>query len=63
VELLQTEGVELHFDDEVIREIARMAALLNKTAENIGAQRLHTVKSLFLNGTTKEIFLQFLGIT
>ena len=26
-----------------MREIARIAALLNKTVENIGARRLHTV--------------------
>ena len=43
MELLATEGVELVFEDEAIREIARMAALLNKTVENIGARRLHTV--------------------
>eukprot|EP00586_Coscinodiscus_wailesii_P015672 CAMPEP_0172499290 /NCGR_PEP_ID=MMETSP1066-20121228/125173_1 /TAXON_ID=671091 /ORGANISM="Coscinodiscus wailesii, Strain CCMP2513" /LENGTH=509 /DNA_ID=CAMNT_0013272947 /DNA_START=317 /DNA_END=1846 /DNA_ORIENTATION=- len=43
VELIATEGVKLSFEDEAIREIARMAALLNKTIENIGARRLHTV--------------------
>ena len=43
VELLKTEGVELTFEDEAIREIARMAAELNKSVENIGARRLHTV--------------------
>ena len=43
VELIGTEGVRLEFEDEAIREIARMAALLNKTVENIGARRLHTV--------------------
>ena len=31
------------FEDEAIREIARMAAELNKSVENIGARRLHTV--------------------
>ena len=31
------------FEDDGIREIARMAAQLNKTVENIGARRLHTV--------------------
>ena len=29
--------------DDAIREIARFAALLNRTVENIGARRLHTV--------------------
>lgn len=43
VELIATEGVTLVYEDEAIREIARMAAKLNKTVENIGARRLHTV--------------------
>lgn len=42
-ELISTEGVDLVFEDDAIREIARMAAKLNKTIENIGARRLHTV--------------------
>lgn len=41
--MIGTEGVSLEFDDDAIREIARVAALLNKTVENIGARRLHTV--------------------
>lgn len=43
IELIETEGVELVFEDDAIRAIARMAAQLNKTVENIGARRLHTV--------------------
>lgn len=43
VELIGTEGVTLEFDEDAIREIARVAALLNRTVENIGARRLHTV--------------------
>jgi ATP-dependent HslUV protease ATP-binding subunit HslU len=43
IELIETEGVKLVFEEEAIRGIARMAAQLNKTAENIGARRLHTV--------------------
>lgn len=43
IELIKTEGVTLEFTDEAIREMARLAALLNKTVENIGARRLHTV--------------------
>ena len=42
-ELLATEGVMLRFEDDAVREIARMAALVNRTVENIGARRLHTV--------------------
>jgi ATP-dependent HslUV protease ATP-binding subunit HslU len=38
-----TEGIELEFEEEGIREIARLAAQLNKTVENIGARRLHSV--------------------
>jgi len=43
IELIGAEGVELIFEDDALREIARMAAMLNKTVENIGARRLHTV--------------------
>ena len=43
VELLRTEGVELVFEDEAIREIAKVAAEVNEQVDNIGARRLHTV--------------------
>lgn len=42
-ELIATEGVTLEFQDEALHEIARVAAELNRTVENIGARRLHTV--------------------
>merc|ERR1712127_81877 len=42
-QLLDTEGVKLTFDEDALREIARVGALLNSTVENIGARRLHTV--------------------
>ncbi|HWR00753.1 MAG TPA: ATP-dependent protease ATPase subunit HslU [Chlorobaculum sp.] len=41
--LLRTEGVELEFTDEAIHEIARIAAKVNESVENIGARRLHTI--------------------
>ncbi len=41
--LLQTEGVELSFTDDAIHEIARTAAQVNESVENIGARRLHTI--------------------
>jgi ATP-dependent HslUV protease ATP-binding subunit HslU len=41
--LLATEGVDLEFTDDAIREIAAIAAQVNTTSENIGARRLHTV--------------------
>jgi len=43
IELIATEDVALRFDDDAVREISRIAALLNKSVENIGARRLHTV--------------------
>jgi len=42
-ELLATEDVELTFTDAAVREMARVAAEVNKSVENIGARRLHTV--------------------
>ena len=41
--LLSTEGVELRFADDAVREVARYAALVNEKTENIGARRLHTI--------------------
>jgi ATP-dependent HslUV protease ATP-binding subunit HslU len=41
--LLATEGVELTFTPDGVREIARLAALMNERMENIGARRLHTI--------------------
>ncbi|CAM9463696.1 unnamed protein product [Scytosiphon promiscuus] len=43
VELMKTEGIDLQFTEEAVREIARVGAYVNKTVENIGARRLHTV--------------------
>ena len=43
VALLATESVTLIFTDDAISELARLAALINSTVENIGARRLHTV--------------------
>ena len=40
--LIETEGVNLVYEDEAVREIARLAAEVNKSVENIGARRLHT---------------------
>ena len=41
--LLSTEGVELVFEDDAIRAIARISQLANEKMEDIGARRLHTV--------------------
>jgi ATP-dependent HslUV protease ATP-binding subunit HslU len=41
--LLATEGVTLTFTEDGIREIARLAVLMNERTENIGARRLFTI--------------------
>ncbi|WP_448376733.1 ATP-dependent protease ATPase subunit HslU [Fervidobacterium sp.] len=41
--LLYTEGVELEFTEDAIKEIARISFKLNEKMENIGARRLYTV--------------------
>ena len=46
--LVATESTRLEFDDEAIREIARIASHVNERTENIGARRLHTVLSTLL---------------
>ena len=46
--LLQTEGITLEFDEEAVREIARVAFEVNEQVENIGARRLHTILTTLL---------------
>lgn len=46
--LLKAEGVKLTFDENGIKEIARIAAEVNEQVENIGARRLHTILSTLL---------------
>lgn len=46
--LLATEGLELEFSPSGVREIARLAWLVNETTEDIGARRLHTVMEALL---------------
>ncbi len=41
--LLGVEGMQLTFEDEAVRAIAKLAHRANETAEDIGARRLHTV--------------------
>jgi ATP-dependent HslUV protease ATP-binding subunit HslU len=40
---MATEGVTIIFEPEGIRALARIAAEVNQTIENIGARRLYTV--------------------
>ncbi len=41
--LLSTEDVTLKFEDEAIKEMAKVSQLANEKMEDIGARRLHTV--------------------
>lgn len=43
--MLEAEGVKISFTDDAIKELARIAALVNSQVENIGARRLHTIMS------------------
>ncbi len=43
VALMNTEGIEVTFDDDAIETLAEMAFRVNDTLENIGARRLHTI--------------------
>ncbi len=52
--LLGAEGVELEVTDGAIREIARLAAEVNRTTENIGARRLATLMERLLEEVSFE---------
>ena len=41
--LLKTEGIELEFTEDAISRLAEMTAEINRSTENIGARRLHTL--------------------
>ncbi|MFZ0448560.1 MAG: ATP-dependent protease ATPase subunit HslU [Desulfatiglandaceae bacterium] len=47
--LLKTEGIELQFKEDAIKQIASMASSVNERTENIGARRLHTVMEKLLD--------------
>ncbi len=42
-ELLQTEGLQITFAEEAIKAMAEIAYEVNRTQQNIGARRLHTI--------------------
>jgi ATP-dependent HslUV protease ATP-binding subunit HslU len=46
--LMATEGIDLDFSDEAIRELAAISVSLNDKMENIGARRLYTVMEKLL---------------
>mmetsp|Transcript_33647 Transcript_33647/g.60182 ORF Transcript_33647/g.60182 Transcript_33647/m.60182 type:complete len:544 (-) Transcript_33647:1839-3470(-) len=43
VALLATEGVTLEFTDAAVKEVSRVAEEVNRSVDNIGARRLHTI--------------------
>jgi len=47
--LLETEDIDLQFEESAIEEIASMASKVNERMENIGARRLHTVMEKLLD--------------
>jgi ATP-dependent HslUV protease ATP-binding subunit HslU len=46
--LMATENIELSFAEEALREMAKIAAEVNRMTENIGARRLHTIMERLL---------------
>ncbi|MBN8501221.1 MAG: ATP-dependent protease ATPase subunit HslU [Sphingomonadales bacterium] len=52
--LLATEQVTVEFSDDAIREVARIAAQVNESVENIGARRLQTVMEKLLEELSFE---------
>jgi len=46
--LLATEDVTLVFTDDAVDRLSELAAEVNRSTENIGARRLHTIMELLL---------------
>lgn len=53
--LIDSEDVEITFQEDALEEISDMAFRINEEVENIGARRLHTVMSKLLNDILFEI--------
>src|ERR1700674_3110830 len=52
--LLETEGIKLTLTDDALAEVARFAAQVNESSENIGARRLHTIMEKLLEEVSFE---------
>ncbi|HUB83955.1 MAG TPA: ATP-dependent protease ATPase subunit HslU [Bryobacteraceae bacterium] len=52
--LLETEGIKLVLTDDALEEVAKFAAQVNESAENIGARRLHTIMEKMLEDVSFE---------
>ena len=48
VALMETEGIKLNLTDDALAEVAKFAAQVNESSENIGARRLHTIMEKLL---------------
>ena len=55
IALIESEGVELEFNDDALEQLAEIAFSINAEVENIGARRLHTVMSHLLNDILFDI--------
>ncbi|MSR22857.1 MAG: ATP-dependent protease ATPase subunit HslU [Gemmatimonadetes bacterium] len=53
--LVKSEGASLRFEEDGVRELARIAFLLNERMENIGARRLQTVMTTLLEDVLFEL--------
>ena len=49
IALMKTEGIDLRFNVDAIKEIARISYEVNMRTENIGARRLHTIMTYLLD--------------
>ncbi len=54
VALMETEGIKLTLSDDALAEVARFAAQVNESSENIGARRLHTIMEKLLEEISFE---------
>jgi len=52
--LLETEGIKLNLTDDALLEVAKFAAQVNESSENIGARRLHTIMEKLLEEISFE---------
>lgn len=53
--MFASEGVDLSFTDDAVRQIAKTAARVNEEVENIGARRLHTILTTLLEDLLFEV--------
>jgi ATP-dependent HslUV protease ATP-binding subunit HslU len=54
IALLETEGIKLTLTDDALAEVAKFAAQVNQSSENIGARRLQTIMEKLLEEISFE---------